>query len=59
MNKVLVAGTVGGTVEPDWPFGSGSWEESGCSSHKRPRKDYNLGGGGLFDLNLPAELDKD
>ncbi|KAM7253542.1 hypothetical protein ACFE04_021696 [Oxalis oulophora] len=35
--------------------GSGSSAESECSSRKRPRKD-GYGGGGLFDLNLPAEV---
>lgn len=44
----------GGTAELDRPSGSGSSDESGCSSRKRARKDSP--GGGLFDLNLPAEV---
>ncbi|XP_065624929.1 probable E3 ubiquitin-protein ligase ARI2 isoform X1 [Quercus suber] len=43
-----------GTSEVDRPSGSGSSDESGCSSRKRARKDSP--GGGLFDLNLPAEV---
>lgn len=41
---------VGGTTEP----GSGSSDESGCSSRKRARKDGV--GGNFFDLNLPADV---
>lgn len=44
----------GRTTERDQPFGSGSSDESGCSSRKRPRPDSL--GGGFFDLNLPAEI---
>lgn len=47
-------GASGGTAELDRPSGSGSSDESGCSSRKRARKDSL--GGGLFDLNLPAEV---
>lgn len=43
-----------GASELDRPSGSGSSDESGCSSRKRARKDSP--GGGLFDLNLPAEV---
>ncbi|KAL5130018.1 putative E3 ubiquitin-protein ligase ARI1 [Glycine soja] len=51
-NKVNNTGV---TEELDRPSGSGSSEDSGCSSRKRPRKE-GLGGGGFFDLNLPAEF---
>ncbi|KAG2705567.1 hypothetical protein I3760_05G061000 [Carya illinoinensis] len=44
----------GTSAEFDRPSGSGSSDESGCSSRKRARKDGL--GGGLFDLNLPAEV---
>ncbi|KAE8008459.1 hypothetical protein FH972_004970 [Carpinus fangiana] len=44
----------GGTAEFDQPSGSGSSDESGCPLRKRARKDGL--GGGLFDLNLPAEV---
>ncbi|KAF3950749.1 hypothetical protein CMV_023535 [Castanea mollissima] len=43
-----------GASELDRPSGSGSSDDSGCSSRKRARKDSP--GGGLFDLNLPAEV---
>ncbi|KAL7263728.1 hypothetical protein ACSBR1_001808 [Camellia fascicularis] len=36
------------------PSGSGSSDESGCSSRKRPRKDSI--GCSMIDLNLPAEV---
>lgn len=42
----------GGTTEP----GSGSSDESGCSSRKRARKDGH--GSDFFDLNLPADADR-
>lgn len=51
----IYAASVGVTEELDRPSGSGSSEDSGCSSRKRPRKE-GLGGGGFFDLNLPAEF---
>ncbi|XAR72845.1 Ubiquitin--protein ligase [Bertholletia excelsa] len=41
-------------TESGQPSGSGSSDDSGCSSRKRPRRD-NLGGG-MIDLNLPAEV---
>lgn len=43
---------VGGTSERDRPSGSGSSDDSGCSSRKRARMES----GGFFDLNLPAEV---
>ncbi|KAK9286988.1 hypothetical protein L1049_015396 [Liquidambar formosana] len=46
-------GTNGETTEPDRPSGSGSSDESGYPPRKRARKEGL--GGGLFDLNLPAE----
>ncbi|KAF7810951.1 putative E3 ubiquitin-protein ligase ARI1 isoform X1 [Senna tora] len=46
--------SVGGTANHDRPSGSGSSDESVWSSHKRARKEE--AGGGLFDLNLPAEV---
>lgn len=46
--------SVGGAAEHDRPSGSGSSDDSGCSSRKRPRTEG--AGGGLFDLNLPAEV---
>ncbi|KAF3435630.1 hypothetical protein FNV43_RR22721 [Rhamnella rubrinervis] len=51
-NLSLDCGTSGGTTERV----SGSSEESGCSSRKRARKDGLGGGGGFFDLNLPADV---
>ncbi|XP_041015754.1 probable E3 ubiquitin-protein ligase ARI2 isoform X1 [Juglans microcarpa x Juglans regia] len=42
------------SAESDRPSGSGCSDESGCSSRKRARKDGV--GGGLFDLNMPAEV---
>ncbi|PON76903.1 E3 ubiquitin ligase RBR family [Parasponia andersonii] len=59
----LHCGSNGRTTESDQPSGSGSSDESGFSSRKRPRKDSSGGGkhprkdgsgGGFFDLNLPA-----
>ncbi|XP_021804396.1 probable E3 ubiquitin-protein ligase ARI1 [Prunus avium] len=50
----LHCGTSGGSTEPEQPSGSGSSDESGCSSRKRARK--GALGGGFFDLNLPAEV---
>ncbi|KAJ7945984.1 RBR-type E3 ubiquitin transferase [Quillaja saponaria] len=44
----------GGTTQPDRSSGSGSSEESGCSSRKRARKEGLAGA--VFDLNLPAEV---
>ncbi|XP_015902896.2 probable E3 ubiquitin-protein ligase ARI2 [Ziziphus jujuba] len=49
-NLPLDCGASGGTTEP----GSGSSDESGCSSRKRARKDGV--GGNFFDLNLPADV---
>lgn len=46
--------TVGGTSDPDRPSGSGSSDDSGCSSQKRARKEDFVGG--FLDLNLPAEV---
>lgn len=47
----------GGTSENERPSGSGSSDDSGCSSRKRAKKDGF--GGSFFDLNLPAEgIDK-
>ncbi|KHN06149.1 Putative E3 ubiquitin-protein ligase ARI1 [Glycine soja] len=51
-NKVNNTGV---TEELDRPSGSGSSDDNGCSSRKRARKE-GLGGGGFFDLNLPAEF---
>ncbi|KAI8028317.1 putative E3 ubiquitin-protein ligase ARI1 [Camellia lanceoleosa] len=42
--------TNGITKESNRPSGSGSLDESGCSSRKRPRKESTI------DLNLPAEV---
>lgn len=42
-------------MESDQPSGSGSSDQSGCSSRKRARVG-GFGGGALFDLNLPAEV---
>lgn len=44
----------GGSSEHDRPSGSGSLDDSGCSSRKRPRNEGF--GGGFLDLNLPAEV---
>lgn len=44
----------GCTLESSQPSGSGSSDQSGCSSRKRPRSE-NFGGA-FFDLNLPAEV---
>uniref|UniRef100_A0A2P2JJZ6 RBR-type E3 ubiquitin transferase n=2 Tax=Rhizophora mucronata TaxID=61149 RepID=A0A2P2JJZ6_RHIMU len=44
--------TSGWTPEHDRPSGSGSSDDSGCSSWKRARKED----GGYFDLNLPADI---
>ncbi|KAJ4716447.1 RBR-type E3 ubiquitin transferase [Melia azedarach] len=46
--------TSGGTSDPDRPSGSGSSDDSGCSSQKRARKEDFVGG--FLDLNLPAEV---
>ncbi|XP_044490141.1 probable E3 ubiquitin-protein ligase ARI2 isoform X2 [Mangifera indica] len=46
--------TGGGSSEHDRPSGSGSLDDSGCSSRKRPRNEGF--GGGFLDLNLPAEV---
>ncbi|KAJ4836069.1 carbonyl reductase (NADPH-dependent) ari1 [Turnera subulata] len=53
-NDCLTSGGIasGGASDRDRPSGSGSSDDSGCSSRKRARKD----GGGFFDLNLPAEI---
>ncbi|KAG4973854.1 hypothetical protein JHK87_030675 [Glycine soja] len=51
----IYAASVGVTEELDRPSGSGSSDDNGCSSRKRARKE-GLGGGGFFDLNLPAEF---
>ncbi|XP_027354770.1 probable E3 ubiquitin-protein ligase ARI1 isoform X1 [Abrus precatorius] len=48
------ANNTGVTAELDRPSGSGSSDDSGCSSRKRARKESV--GGGFFDLNLPAEF---
>lgn len=45
---------VGGSSEHDRPSGSGSSDDSGCTSRKRPREEGF--GDGFFDLNLPAEV---
>ncbi|KAL2328924.1 hypothetical protein Fmac_022351 [Flemingia macrophylla] len=50
----IYAASVGVTAELDRPSGSGSSDDSGCSSRKRARKEGL--GGGFFDLNLPAEF---
>ncbi|KAJ1382974.1 Zinc finger, RING-type [Sesbania bispinosa] len=50
----IYAASVGVTEELDRPSGSGSSDDSGCSSRKRARKEGL--GGGFFDLNLPAEF---
>jgi len=44
-DSCIYAASVGVTAELNQS------EESGCSSHKRARKE-----GGFFDLNLPAEV---
>lgn len=41
-------------MESYQPSGSGSSDQSGCSSRKRPRMEKF--GGAFFDLNLPAEV---
>ncbi|QHO55328.1 putative E3 ubiquitin-protein ligase [Arachis hypogaea] len=50
----IYAASVGVTAELDRPSGSGSSDDSGCSSRKRARKEGL--GGAFFDLNLPAEF---
>ncbi|XP_071729984.1 probable E3 ubiquitin-protein ligase ARI2 [Rutidosis leptorrhynchoides] len=45
----------GGTYESDRPSGSGSSEEIVFSSRKKDRKE-EFGDGGMFDLNLPADV---
>ncbi|XP_044508820.1 probable E3 ubiquitin-protein ligase ARI2 [Mangifera indica] len=50
----LDCGTSGGSSEHDRPSGSGSSDDSGCTSRKRPREEGF--GDGFFDLNLPAEV---
>ncbi|XP_074345303.1 putative E3 ubiquitin-protein ligase ARI2 isoform X2 [Apium graveolens] len=44
----------GCTAESYQPSGSGSSDQSGCSSRKKPRMEKF--GGAFFDLNLPAEV---
>ncbi|KAL2512207.1 putative E3 ubiquitin-protein ligase ARI1 [Abeliophyllum distichum] len=44
----------GGTIESDQPSASGTSDDSGHSTWKRARKESV--GGGLIDLNLPAEF---
>lgn len=48
---------VGCTVQSDEPSGSGSSDQSGCSSRKRARTG-ECKSAALFDLNLPAEVDR-
>lgn len=43
-------------MESDQPSGSGSSDQSGCSSRKQAKTSVEYGGGDLFDLNLPAEV---
>ncbi|KAI4318373.1 hypothetical protein MLD38_032087 [Melastoma candidum] len=51
-HPLLDLAKVGGPAEPDRPSGSGSTDNIGRHTRKRPRKDGTAGG--RFDLNVPA-----